>query len=321
MTGLNLAITYFTGIPPNLPTSDQLVDMGMDYAINVAMEEAGIPCDAGCVAKMRDALKSTTDAIKQTGSQPGCFAGGGVRYGRQAMCLPDGIATEPINGANYEPPVVQVQVTRTSQAVIGSAQQFDYALKVTSLLDQAALVGGEFQCPYGFYRDSSGYYQGYVHLPVPYPAQGSVYDEVILPLPSNSEPGTQFTLPVILRLQKQSDYLYSPFPTVGMQRTLPIFASTGDRTSGSTRATAISICATWGPFCRLASRHCEPCSPAWRRCVIPHHPVTSGFACILLERATRLPAILPRAYSRSRETLASRIGLPSTRRESTISMP
>ncbi len=264
MTGLNLAITYFTGIPPNLPTTDELVDMGMSYAISAAMEEAGIPCDKQCMDQMQDGLKATKEALKQAGSQPGCFAGGGIRYGRQAMCLPDGITTEPIQGASYEPPVVQVQVTRTNYAVIGSAQQFDYSLKVSSLLDQAALVGGKYQCPYGFYRDSSGYYQGYVPLSVPYPAQGSVYDEVILPLPSNSDPGTQFTLPVILRLQKKSDYVYPPFQDEVAQSNGKIPEGVGEVCSpGLLTAPGYKITVTAELICTNRSTHQqEPCPPA-----------------------------------------------------------
>lgn len=264
MTGLNLAITYFTGIPPNLPTSDELVDMGMNYAIRAAMEEAGIPCDDQCMAQMNDALKATKDAIKQAGSQPGCVAGG--RYGKQAMCLPDGITAEPIQGASYEPPVVQVQVTRTNYAVIGSAQQFDYSLKVSSLLDQAALVGGKYQCPYGFYRDSSGYYQGHVPLPVPYPAQGSVYDEVILPLPSNSDPGTQFTLPVILKIQKNSNYVYQPFQDAAAQSTdtNKFLAGAVQPCSASLlTAPGYKITVTAELICTNRSTHQqEPCPPA-----------------------------------------------------------
>lgn len=180
------------------------------------------------------------------------------------MCLPDGITTEPIQGASYEPPVVQVQVTRTNYAVIGSAQQFDYSLKVSSLLDQAALVGGKYQCPYGFYRDSSGYYQGYVPLSVPYPAQGSVYDEVILPLPSNSDPGTQFTLPVILRLQKKSDYVYPPFQDEVAQSNGKIPEGVGEVCSpGLLTAPGYKITVTAELICTNRSTHQqEPCPPA-----------------------------------------------------------
>ncbi len=76
MTGLNLAVTYFTGIPPNLPTTDQLIDDGLNYAVNAALEESGVECGGLCKWNIEQGLKATADALKQAGSQPACFPGG-----------------------------------------------------------------------------------------------------------------------------------------------------------------------------------------------------------------------------------------------------
>ena len=58
MTGLNFAITYFTGLPPSIPNFDDAVNMGIDYAVQMAISQAGIPyCDPTCQDAIADEIK------------------------------------------------------------------------------------------------------------------------------------------------------------------------------------------------------------------------------------------------------------------------
>lgn len=211
--GLDFAITYFTGIPPNLPTTGDLIDKGLDYAIDAAVQEAGIPCDEICKSAMKTGLKATAEALKQQNSQPGCF-GSGIRYGKTAMCLPDGVKGEPIAGAAHTPAGVLVRVTRTNNVPFkgNTAPQLDYVLKISSVNDISALVGQTYQCPYGFYRGPGvAFQQGYVPLPVTEPAQYALYDRVFLPLLADLKQGTTLDLPVVLKPPKQVNFVYQPF--------------------------------------------------------------------------------------------------------------
>jgi hypothetical protein len=218
MTGLNLAITYFTGIPPNLPTTEQLVEQGLNYAIDAAIQEAGVPCDDACRALMKDGLKATKEALLSGNSQPGCFPGSGGSHGKKPMCLPDGWKVQPIAGAGNSPAVVQVQVTRTNNMpLIGPTQpQYDYALRVSSANDISGLVGQEYACVtgFGYYPDgSSG--ESHKNFLVSEAVQYALYDPVSLPLWANLKPGSQLDLPVVLKPPKNEDFVYQPFKAAG----------------------------------------------------------------------------------------------------------
>ncbi len=128
------------------------------------------------------------------------------------MCFPDGITVEPIDGASYQPAVAEVQITRNSQAIVTSARQYEYRLLVTSTISNDASVGQTFRCPFGFGYDANHVFmQGYLDLPVPEPAQGTLYPPVDLPVPGNLAAGTPLTLPIILKLPQESIYQYPPY--------------------------------------------------------------------------------------------------------------
>ena len=58
MTGLNFTITFFTGLPPSIPSFDALVDMGLEYAVQIAITQAGIPyCDEICQKAISDTIQ------------------------------------------------------------------------------------------------------------------------------------------------------------------------------------------------------------------------------------------------------------------------
>ena len=215
MDGLNFAITYFTGIPPNLPTTDQLVSDGMDYAIDAALQDSGVDvCDSTCRGVIKDSIHGIVQSLQHAQSQPACFAGGSnsAMYGKKAMCLPDGLTTEPIDGGAYRAPDVQVLVSRVKQVIIGSARQYKYSVQVTSNIVNSSMVGQDFMCPgNGFGYVNGQFAEGYWKLPVPETAQGTPYLVADIPIPSDVAAGTQFTLPIILKADKDNGYMYPPY--------------------------------------------------------------------------------------------------------------
>lgn len=214
-TGLNMAITYFTGIPPNLPTTEELINDGLNYAIDMAIEQAGVDCGGLCRWQIEEGLKITKEALKESGSQPGCWTAredNASRFGRLPLCLPAGVTGLPIPGAGYQPPMTEVQITRTGQAIVASARQYDYSLQVTTSIFNDALVGQTFRCPWGFYHDANTpFAQDYLELPVPEPAEGTPYETVKLQMPGSLGEVNQLTLPVIFREAKEGTYTYPPY--------------------------------------------------------------------------------------------------------------
>jgi LysM repeat protein len=122
MTGLNFAITYFTGLPPSIPNFDQAVNMGIDYAVQMAISQAGIPyCDQTCQDAIKDKIKEVgSDVLGSSKSQPACADDGHTLWlyeGTQLfhlkpLCFPPGVSFDPVPGSMYENGMVQVKVTR-----------------------------------------------------------------------------------------------------------------------------------------------------------------------------------------------------------------
>ena len=122
MTGLNFAITYFTGLPPSIPTFDEAVNMGIDYAVQMAISQAGIPyCDQSCQDKIKEEIKKVgSDVINSGLSQPACsnqnytfwvYEGTQLLH-LKPLCFPPGVSVVPVPGSRYENGMVQVKVTR-----------------------------------------------------------------------------------------------------------------------------------------------------------------------------------------------------------------
>ncbi len=118
MTGLEIGITYFTGIPPTLPNFDELKEMGIQYAIELAAAEAGIPCPEECKEALREGLEQVFEAVKADHAQPGCVSENYAQVmGKQPLCLPPGVETEPVPEGMLQPAVATIRVTNTTPAV------------------------------------------------------------------------------------------------------------------------------------------------------------------------------------------------------------
>jgi len=119
MTGLNFTITYFTGLPPNIPSYNDMVNLGISYAVQTAIDQSGIPyCDETCQGKITSEIQSISQQVAASGgSQPACGASmwatdGSTVYDLQSLCIPPGISYSPVPGSMYQPATLQVKVSR-----------------------------------------------------------------------------------------------------------------------------------------------------------------------------------------------------------------
>jgi hypothetical protein len=211
MTALNYSIAYFTGIPPTLPTFKDLVNNGIDYTVSLAVSEAGISCDADCAAKIRAGVQTVADAVTSAQSQPGC-SGMANFYGKQPLCLPDGLTTQPVPGSVYTPGIATIQATRNGKGYQWSPDS-NYSVLITSTARNEAIVGKS----YYFYGPSwPGNPAGNMTFPFtfPEPMEGSLYEPASVILPDTLETGFKLVIPVTLTSTAASaagkGYTYPP---------------------------------------------------------------------------------------------------------------
>jgi len=108
------------GIPPTLPNFDKLMDEGLDYAVELAAQEAlkelpGCvgPCADAVKDKLREALEAGIDAVAGQSVAPSCVSEDEAHaHGREPWCPPDGLIVKPSMGSVDSPPAVLVRLTR-----------------------------------------------------------------------------------------------------------------------------------------------------------------------------------------------------------------
>ena len=98
-----------------------LIDKGVNYAVELAVEEiesrTGIPCAGPCKDALRAGLSHLADELKRASNMPGCVGQEEAhRHGAEPLCLPPTVIARPAPGAETTLPYVQVKVTRTNVA-------------------------------------------------------------------------------------------------------------------------------------------------------------------------------------------------------------
>lgn len=111
-TGLDVGLVAL-GIPPDIPSLQELTDQGLDYLVEVAATEAGIPCDAGCREEIRKGVRVMAEQVERNTVEQGC---GNVelahRHGAEPLCPPPGVSVKPAPGSTTFPARMVVRVTR-----------------------------------------------------------------------------------------------------------------------------------------------------------------------------------------------------------------
>jgi hypothetical protein len=107
------------GVPPTLPSYNALVDAGVDQAVEIAAEkfteETGLPCPEECKDAMRKGFGAAADNLKKPSAAQACVDPSIAHdHGREPLCLPLGVLSQPAPNAISTPPVVIASLTRTA---------------------------------------------------------------------------------------------------------------------------------------------------------------------------------------------------------------
>ena len=175
-SGFKMAISYVTGIPPNLPNSGSMLEMGIDIAADYVFDDI-IPAELGksdiynnlsdeaklafstgkdqlkgeFKSKMKDWLVESKRArsghIPVTCQYPDVAKS----HGKLPVCIDPNIAWQPLAGSEITPPSIQVKITRkpldqnnnygTDSTKVGPADGKHYSLKISSATTNTYRVG------------------------------------------------------------------------------------------------------------------------------------------------------------------------------------
>ncbi len=117
--GLDYGITAISGMPPNLPNSDELLTEGITEVIGAGLGEIVDPnaiqyvCGDACKAEIATQLQPYLQQAKSYYSQPGCFEPSG-HYNMFPVCVQPPAIVHPAPGSYNFPGFVVVRVTRKS---------------------------------------------------------------------------------------------------------------------------------------------------------------------------------------------------------------
>jgi len=116
------------GVPPTLPRYNELLDRGVDYAVELAADkfeaETGVPCVGPCKDALRKGFREAANELKGKSAAQGCVGTEEAnKRGREPLCVPDLVEAKPAKGAVYSPPVAVVEIVRGPDApvLIGTA--------------------------------------------------------------------------------------------------------------------------------------------------------------------------------------------------------
>lgn len=195
-TSMNFAITYFTGLPPSIPNFDELMDKGIDYAVQQAITQAGIPyCDSTCQSAISGQIKDATEQLKFTKPQPACSAQAstywlyenGKQLHLQPLCFPAGVITSPVKGSLRERASVVVHVNRVDGTGFSIPAEY---LVVDSFAVNNAYGDGHSQY-FSTYLKNESYKMTFNE-----PLQGAVYPTMDVSVPGIAN-GQSLDIPVI----------------------------------------------------------------------------------------------------------------------------
>jgi hypothetical protein len=214
--GLDYGVTAISGMPPNLPNSDELLTEGITEVIGAGLGEIVDPnsisyvCGDSCKAEIAAQLQPYLQQAKSYYSQPGCFEPSGHAY-MYPICVQPPAVVHPAPGSYDFPGFVVVRVTRKStpeSLAASSANLGNNMLRVN--------VSGENANRAGYWGDSCVFQNNLTQsgIPVPehpedgssnwgfyafgnIPLQGPLYEPVDVILPW-LEPGQSVDIPISL---------------------------------------------------------------------------------------------------------------------------
>lgn len=123
---LETTITSLTGFPPSLPNAEELIDRGLEgaleYGVEYAASRIGPECGDLCKDAIKGILTTAADEMNSALSDqgPACVSREVANaYNKEPLCLPAGVSGTPVRGSVYLPPVATVRITRTDTPAPG----------------------------------------------------------------------------------------------------------------------------------------------------------------------------------------------------------
>lgn len=185
--GLDIAITYFTGIPPNLPNSDEMLDMSLDYAVEMAAAELGVSCDESCQQVIRDTLEEAYEIAATSQGSNACISEDYAHaYGKEPLCLDPLMKTRPVERSTYQPANAVISIRRSVDPPVREGEEEFYLLRLQVDGFNASVVG----MPFFVTADYS-----YV---IAAPLAGPLYETVDVQIPA-LDAGEEIQIPLLLK--------------------------------------------------------------------------------------------------------------------------
>lgn len=200
--GLNVALVA-AGLPPSLPSFDALTEMGEAYMVSYLAQQVGAECSEGslCQEAIKEGIDMMKEAARAGGNNSSCVGEEEAhRYGREPLCLPSGMVGAPIEGSEYVPARLTVEVARVSEpANVSEADYQRYMLNVGATVTNDELVGKTILVPVNTYMQ----YGAYVHsktenrpLKIEEPLVGAALAAGEGPIIPRLKPGESVSIPI-----------------------------------------------------------------------------------------------------------------------------
>ena len=190
--GVNVGMAAL-GLPPSIPNYNQLIDQGVDGAVDLAADqitaETGVPCVGPCQEALKKGLSAAADNLKKSNDTPGCVGTEEAHQnGREPLCLPSTVHAKPAHGAVYQPPMAIIAVTRNT-----------YDRDPTSLYKEACYADLAIHFHNVFpAQQVSGPFHDTINVPTT-TITGDLYDTAGLKLPESMPKGSTKLFPIVFQ--------------------------------------------------------------------------------------------------------------------------
>ena len=212
-SAVDYAVTYTTGLPPNLPDSDEAIAEAVtlmvmeELAYLSDVETADFICGDGCQAEIKAQIKSRMENAQYFYSQTGCYDLAD-HYGYFPICFQPPTIVHPVPGSGTFPGFVMVRVTRKTTPESWAAGQ-----EIQGQIRLQVTVDGKNDTRIGQYRNNCVYTENVYQMPDPQnenssankhyspfpgePLAGPLYELVQVDIPF-LQPGQSVDIPVKL---------------------------------------------------------------------------------------------------------------------------
>ncbi len=184
--GLEIGLTAL-GVPPELPNLDQLVDEGLGYLVEAAVQElpGGEMCGDLCKDKLKDGIKELAKSAAQRSVDNTQNAEIAHAHGVEPLRLPNMVAATPAPGSTYQPASVQIKITRKPLPPnASSADPKRYRLVIRTAGENESLKGKTVSWPTSVSCNDNGcWFTDAVSVPILNTPKGWLFEPVSAPVP------------------------------------------------------------------------------------------------------------------------------------------